>query len=360
MRGRYLGEARAAKQIKAMNGQIAAQRRQIQHLQRGNNNLRQNLDRNHVIEEYFPRAPPHAFPENNRVFNEIAHNIAVPPNRRPFSPYFQAFSLLLLCVSLPAYTLLRRVLPFPSRQSMMATFKDDYWYQNNIITNLSQLNRALKDYCSHFEADGPNKTIKGILAVDAISLKPHLRIDRNGFVEGTTTGEKISSEMLGEITSNFRTYEEFVKNRTNVTITDSFIYQFQPLNASGRCVVVYVEPSNTGKATLREIERLTMLKSALQECNLRVEGFAFDGDSAYARLHDEFFNGYYTRLVHDYQLSYQDIQGPVIVSDPLHLLKRARYRLLSKRVDASTCGDERLLRADSCQTTPLNFWGEIS
>ena len=344
MRGINLGEARAAKRIKSLNKQIATQRRQITRMDRAR---RQAPGRNHVIEEYFPRAPPRVFPENNQIFNEIARNMTVAPNRWRFSAYFQAFALLLLCVSLPAYTLLRRVLPFPSRQSIMATFKEDYWYRNDIITNLSQLKIALQEYCAESDANGPDKMIRGILAVDAISLKPHLRIDRHGFVEGTTTNEQIPRDLLENITASYRSYEQFVKNRTNVTITDSFVYQFQPFNASIRCIVVYVEPSNTGKATLREIDRLTALKDGLQDCNLSVQGFAFDGDSTYSRLHEEFFNTYYTRLVHDYQLSYEDIQGPVTVSDPLHLLKRARYRLLSKSVDASTCGDERLLKLEA-------------
>ena len=334
MRGHNLGLAREAKRLKAINLRLTTQRRQLTREKR-------RLERNqyHRIDEYFQPVAPRAS-GSNVIYQEISRNIDVPPNRRRYSAYFQSFALLLMTISLPAYLLLRTVLPFPSRQSLMETFRDVFWLKHGIITNFEQLESAISDYCRDMNC---LHGIRGILAVDAISLTPHMRIDKDGFVHGTIVSEVVSEDVLANLSSSFKKYEIFIKDRVNVTITDCFVYQFQPYNASIRCITIFVEASTSGKASVRESSQLQSLKHVLQKFNITVDGFAFDGDSAYLRMHEEFFNTYYTNATKDSSFQLDDVNATMVISDPLHMLKRARYRLVSKRVDAGLSGDERHL-----------------
>ena len=119
----------------------------------------------------------------------------------------------------------------------------------------------------------------------------------------------------------------------NKTITDSFVYQYQPLYARGTCFTVLVEPSTQGKATGVQVDKLAELSEILEENGFPVEGFAFDGDSTYSQLHSVFFNHYQRQVIQDASFrNFSLINATSIVSDPLHLLKRARYRLLSSLV----------------------------
>ena len=338
MRGHNLDAAREAKKLKAANRKITAQQRQITRLQR-----QANSDKNHKIDEYFHQTPPRQS-DANVIYQEISRNIDLPPNRRRYSDYFRSFALLLMITSLPAYLLLRRVLPFPSRQSLLETGEHKFWLETGIVTSFDQLDFALSDYTR--ELDSPNG-VKGILAVDAISLTPHMRIDKDGFVHGTVVQEVVSEEVLRNISNTFKGYEKFVRERANVTITDCFVYQFQPYNASIRCITVFVEASTTGKASSHELSNLFSLKHALQKFNLTVDGFAFDGDSAYLKMHEEFFNTYSAVARGDTFFRYEDVETPMAISDPLHLLKRARYRLVSKCIDAGMSGSEQLLNLEA-------------
>ena len=183
MRGRNLDLARQEKKLKAANRKIAAQRRQLGRLAG-----RREAQGYHTIDEYFqPAANPEARgPNRNAIFREIAENVDVPPNRRRYSPYFRSFSLLLMSLSLPAYMLLRMALPFPSRQALMENLEDEFWIQHGIVTDYGQMEDAPADYVREIEL---GNEVRGILAVDAISLTPHMRIEKNGFVTGIVGSE---------------------------------------------------------------------------------------------------------------------------------------------------------------------------
>ena len=354
MRGSNLSDARHAKKVKAMNKQITTQKRQITRL--SGRGARSEVT-NHTLDEYFrqPTPPPEQHQQNNAILQEICRNAMLAPSRRRYSKLFMSFAVILMCFSLPAYNFLRQVLPFPSRQAIDQSFATNYWHKKGIITDFEHLHEALQDYVREV---GSNTTM-GILAVDAISLTPHMRIDRDGFVRGTVTHEHVPRDLFQNLTSSYQKFEEFVRNRTNVTITDSFIYQFQPYDAMKQCITVFVEPTTSGKATLREVDRLAALKAKLQKFNLSVQGYAFDGDSTYRRLHENFFESYYVQLIKNYSISFADFPGPLIVSDPLHLLKRARYRCLSKEIHVGISGEDRRLNLQKIKTifdVPATVW----
>lgn len=264
-------------------------------------------------------------------------NYFVAPNQRRYTKNVLRFSVLIAGVSLTCYSLLRQFLILPDYSTLFRHTQHDLSENSKVITDIA----SLKIYVPHLaekirEQCNDCTKFGGYLAVDAISLTPHIYVTKDGMVEGVLDNvSSLSSDEMQDLRHSYIKYEEFVKGLENKTITDSFVYMYQPLVAGVKSVPIFVDPSTQGKATSHEIDRLSELTDMLEESGLHVEGLAFDGDSTYAKLHRGFFQSYYNNLSSDTSFrNYSLITGRSIVSDPLHLLKRGRYRLLSCRVHA--------------------------
>ena len=273
--------------------------------------------------------------ERNRrdyMANMIA-NFSVAPSRRRYSEAFLRMAFTIAMTSLPCYFLLRRFLVFPTYTTLMTHFGDLLRQERGFITNTNQLPMMLAEWSQSNEQEKTRiSELGGFLAVDAISLHPHVVITRDGLIEGVITDRHNISSDIGEFQLSYARYEEFVKSIENKTVTDSFVYHYQPVAADVPCRTIFVEPSTQGKATAREIDRLGSLADILDESGFPVRGFAFDGDSTYRKLHNMFFSSYCQIAINNVSFSEFTVPGRVMVSDPLHLLKRARYRLLSATV----------------------------
>ena len=265
----------------------------------------------------------------------MMRNIFVAPTQRRYSVKVMHFAMLMACISLPCYIMMRRFLILPNYSTLFRYFRGSVRENSEIITNITSLKLFMPEIVKQLTEHGDEcKIYGGFIAVDAISLRPHIYVTREGFVEGLTTDEvELTSDELRELRSSYVKYEDFVRSLENKTITDSFVYVYQPLVAGTKCLPLLLDPSTQGKATAHEIDRLTQLGEILEEHGLRVTGYAFDGDSTYSRLHQNFFESYYQNLTSDTSFkNYSKISAKSIASDPLHLLKRGRYRLLSSRV----------------------------
>ena len=96
---------------------------------------------------------------------------------------------------------------------------------------------------------------------------------------------------------------------------------------------MFIEPSTQGKATGTQIDRLSDLARLLEEHGFPVEGFSFDGDTTCSKRHATFFDNYNRVVTQDTSFeNFSVLTGLSIVSDPLHLIKRARYRILSSKI----------------------------
>jgi hypothetical protein len=80
----------------------------------------------------------------------------------------------------------------------------------------------------------------------------------------------------------------------------------------------------------------------LRSAGFAVLGYVFDGDSCFNSLHDGFQNAWEEKLSSGTPNFFEtQMILPVLIFDPLHLLKRIRYRLLSANFRIGVNGDER-------------------
>lgn len=279
--------------------------------------------------------------EQNRIRDEILANMTansrVAESRRRYTTTVLGFAMLIATISLTSYKTLRNYLYLPSPSLLSRYFGNEIKEIKELITDFDKIGPAL-DALSEQLSDAKDNITKygGVLAVDAMSLRPHVVVTKDGFVDGVIGEEFVTDTEFQEFKAALHKYENYIKTIKNKTITDTFVYYYQPLNAYSRPFTVYLEPSTQGKATGVQIDRLAAIEQILTEKGFPVVGIAFDGDSTYANLNRGFFDAYYQRIRMDADFSnFSEIFHRSVISDPLHLLKRARYRLLSSRVHST-------------------------
>ena len=294
--------------------------------------------------------------QQNRARHDILANMVsnstVPESRRRYTVAVLTFAMLIASISLTGYKTMRNFLYLPSASYLYRIFKPEIQKVKGMITNFEEVELHLEYVSQQLGTSKENITkYGGVLAVDAISLRPHVFVTKDGFVNGVINTDSVDKEKFQELQQSILEYEKFVKKIRNKTITDSFVYYFQPLDSESRCFTVFVEPSTQGKATGNQIDRLESLAQLLDEKGFPVVGFGFDGDSTYSRLHKEFFDTYFNICLNDAQFqNFTSVSGRMIISDPLHLLKRARYRLLSSIVHGDFENrSESVIRVDKLQ-----------
>ena len=92
--------------------------------------------------------------------------------------------------------------------------------------------------------------------------------------------------------------------------------------------------SNTSKANVNQVLILNQISDVLRQEKLNVLSYAADGDNAYF--------GFVNDTINKWNFNSKPVlslQEPSFISDPLHVMKRGRYRLISKQM--------RLLEKDS-------------
>jgi hypothetical protein len=107
-----------------------------------------------------------------------------------------------------------------------------------------------------------------------------------------------------------------------------FVYHIQPVDRALPCSVIHVAPAANRKGTQRTVHQLARSVGILRtQFNFIVAGIAFDGDSCFNTLHDGFESSWQGLMASDMRsIPHQLPPQPVVICDPLHLLKRIRYR----------------------------------
>lgn len=257
----------------------------------------------------------------------VKNNARKHKNHRLWSENIKLLFLGVLLMSYPCYRLLSQSLMIPSYSTLIRFMNFHCHISTDMITNIDLVHKICDKYR---ESTKLKKSIKipGVLAVDAISFDPYIKIHNNGTVSGVIGHIQINNEELNKIKSVIKEQEQLIKNLKNITINSAFVYQFQPLSYEYKCFTVFVQASTSGKAKYGQISTLKKLSKILNENNVSVFSYASDGDSTYHPL------------IRDNVLRWNPKNRPIlnfskelfINNDPLHVLKRGRYKLISKKV----------------------------
>ena len=283
------------------------------------------------IEEYYRNIQQ----PQNQFLREMNTLERLRPRGRRYSARFIFFCVAIYLTSFTCYKLLLKFgIPLASI-SKISMLKMNLLSDNMVrLLHLSDVRTIIAQYKDDNNLE--NDSFSVILAVDAISFHPKIRIEKDGTINGALGNYKISKEKMNKLEKSFHDFEIYINSIKNVTITDAFVYQIQPIQKQYPCFVVHIEPSTQGKATEKEIDILLSIKQSIEDSNLSLIGIAFDGDSTYSKLHMEYFNSYNNQISKDYYFrNFSSINKLGIISDPLHMLKRVRYRFLKNKISAN-------------------------
>lgn len=286
--------------------------------------------------------------DKNQYLDELYSLKDKKPNRRRYSMQLIAMCLALYLVSGSAYLFLRKFMPLPSHQTLHARTSTAYKFNPELTENISRVKEIVDSYR---ENNCQNETeISGIIAVDAIALDKEMVISKTGVITGSLSSETVDLETLEKIQRDFEDLEKLWKQKYDTIISDAFVFQFHPINPELRSFIVHIKPATQGKATNEEVETLNKLSCLLRESGVNFLGYAMDGDTTYRKLHDLFYDEYNSLIRQNSGFTnFSKIASRLMVSDPLHILKRARYRLLSSDVHVGLTNSSEVIDIERLQ-----------
>ena len=164
------------------------------------------------------------------------------------------------------------------------------------------------------------------MSVDAIFFTPEVKVSDDSIFEGILFSQEeielISKNCFSKFKKNPNELQIFLQLNNNKIIRTAFVFQVQPYQKIYSNFVVHVEPAVNGKANKKIVDMLKYIKDVLKNRNISIMSFAFDGDSAYSQMHEEYFNSYINSALTKNSISLTKTLNFRVISDFFHLIKR--------------------------------------
>ena len=248
-------------------------------------------------------------------------------------PSIKQLAIGLFLISLTAYTFLKQFLELPHERTEQKWISDDLIKQKGSQFEISNVDNIIENYIKDNNIKSDDDGFKVVLAVDAFSVKPNLIVEKNGVVRGTIYDEQISIEKVKLYEQSILEFEKFSQKHKKYVIRDTFVYLVKPIESQYPCFILHLSASTQGKATIHEIDTLLLLTEKLKLFNISVVCFGFDGDTTDSKLVKK-----WNKVVYNNFLSNENSNSPIesesiknfspkVAVDPLHILKRWRYRI---------------------------------
>ena len=234
-----------------------------------------------------------------------------------------------------SYSLLASKLPFPPKSRVD---KITHEITNKIpsqLRNLGNLSNII-DIWKENNRIPKSLTIHACLAVDAIYFTPNVEISKDSVINGMIFSKDdeilISKNIFKTFYEKPKEFQNFLSLNANKIIKAAFVFQVQPYNPIYNNFIIHIKAACNGKANDDIVFTLNYIKDHLKNRNITVLTFAFDGDSAYSNLHNEYFNSYITFIIKHNLISFTKSLKFKVTTDFLHLIKRLRYRLFGVKI----------------------------
>jgi hypothetical protein len=96
-------------------------------------------------------------------------------------------------------------------------------------------------------------------------------------------------DLFTEFLRDPQAFSQFLEKHWKDAYSNLFVFHIQPVHPASPCSVIDAYPAENGKGNAETVTTLLNLKTWLEaQCGLRVMGLAFDGDSCFNTLHNDF------------------------------------------------------------------------
>lgn len=256
----------------------------------------------------------------NDMTEEMHRLSKIHPNGRRYSRRMISMLLRVFFVSTAAYAIFALYLPIPSPRTMFKYQKRLLNQIHSSLTNISECEQIIQE---NTEKWPKNESI--ILAVDAASVNPAVTLLKNYTIKGLIETNENDELFLTPGGITIQLFENWLKNHSKLIVDSMFLFNVQPLNPDLNSFIIHIYPTNGGKGKKVIIDILKNLTIALKKFNINTISYAADGDSIFSQLH---LKNIKNHIINNIFYTSITSSSPLIISDPLHLLKRARYHLI--------------------------------
>jgi hypothetical protein len=264
------------------------------------------------------------------IYLDVITNQGRHPNGRRYSIDTLVWAQQLHAISPSALDHVRAVFPLPGESLINARFAQNRRAVSAALQDMARVSEVIALWMQTVPPEIPGREI--VLAVDAVAFRPLVTITENGEIEGLKHLKRLDDKNLFEhFVLDPISFAQFLAEHWKDAYSALFAFHIQPLNPKLPCSVVHVYAAEHGKGGPETVETLMRLKSILEgQFGFQVVGLAFDGDSCFNSLHCGFRDRWKQLLKQSPTRvpTWRFRDTVLVICDPLHLLKRIRYRLL--------------------------------
>ena len=178
-----------------------------------------------------------------------------------------------------------------------------------------------------------NQDMRYVISIDAISLKSYVSITKDGIVKGLKFIKEIPKDFAIKCLENENQFNSFLVATKHQIENYIFVIYLCALNPNMKSFPVVLISDVKGNCTDNILNIYKQTKQNLLALNFDIIGNSFDGDLKYFEFLNEKYNQiiniqcYDLNLPFDANIFYE--KNNLMFSDPLHLLKCARYRYVN-------------------------------
>jgi hypothetical protein len=263
-----------------------------------------------------------------RIYLDILKNHGRDPHGRRYCVETLAWAEEIHMISPQALEVVGKVIPVPSESLINSKFTKTRQVISDALQDSDRLGELINLWDQSGARSRSERTV--VLAVDAVAFRPLVTVTENGEVAGLKRLTQLDSpDLFTEFLRDPQAFSNFLQQHWKQAYSALHAFHIQPVNPKFPCCVIHVYPAENGKGNDDTRKTLLNLKTKLEtEFGITVIGLAFDGDSCWSPLHAAFAE-YWREWVRASPREIPRIPfGFVLICDPLHLLKRIRYRLL--------------------------------
>lgn len=243
------------------------------------------------------------------IMQDIVNNANVNPHARDYCHQSKLFSWALFQMSPEAYKFASNVIPLPCETNLRKSFSSSYNQRKIDLTTIENVTKIL-DINKPVE---PCKPIDCVLCVDAFSATVLMKKEQK-------FKEKVKDDDVGG--------DETKDNWNNV-----FLFLMCPIECNIKPFILQIKPHKNGRASKEIFDIIDSIIEQTKQTSFNIKYVACDGDGAYSQFFDNQFNDLYKAIKTNSLIQYFNDKGFVFwLSDPLHLWKNSRTKLLFNKI----------------------------
>jgi hypothetical protein len=278
------------------------------------------------------------------VWLDLVRNHDRPPKARRYCIQTLVWARQILDISPSSWEAVRNVLPVPSDRLLYSKFMDQRAGLSEALFDEAKMDKVI----SVWEGANPRRPCPCpvVLACDAICFRPTVVVREDGKVEGLAHVKSLDTpDLFTQFLADPKAFMAFLQSHWKDAYSAYFAFQVQPLDPEVHCSLVHLLPRENGKGDDKIVQTLERLANRLdRDFGFHVVAFAFDGDKAFNPLHARYAAEWEARMPfgamnvldgpdcsQDSERIFALSESRAVAGDPLHLEKRVRYRMVSRR-----------------------------